>query len=71
MAKIIKNPKTIQIVEEDSVLKVSLHYGIGAEEYPDLVMRKGMVVSLTPQEQATAQQVMDWATNKMEEHEGI
>ena len=72
MGKVIKTPREVRIVEEDGVLKVSLHYGLCSIEYPDLLVRKGLSIeALTPREQAKVQEIMDWATGKMKEHEGI
>jgi len=72
MAKRIKNPKEVKIVEEDNQITVSLHYGVSCDEYPDLAIRKGLPIeSLTPQEQNKVDQIMTWATGKIEEHEGI
>jgi len=72
MAKRIRNPKEVSIVEENNEITVSLHYGVDCEEYPGLHIRKGLPIeSMSPAEQAVAQQVMDWATGKMKEHEGV
>lgn len=72
MAKRIKNPKEVKIVEDDGEVTVSLHYGLGCDEYPELEIRKGLPISsLTPEEQTKAEEIMAWGTNRIEEHEGI
>ena len=52
MAKIIKNPIELKLVFEHSdgtwQVDPSVHYGVSAEEYPELNQRKGMQVVLTP-----------------------
>jgi len=72
VAKKINNPKEVKIVEENGAITVSLHYGLGCDEYSELGIRKGLSIeTLTPPEQETAADIMAWATNKMKEHEGI
>ena len=72
MGRVIKNPKEIVIRSEEGITTVALHYGLSSEEYPDIEIRKGLVIpSLTPPEQTVVNQILMWATGKMNEHEGI
>lgn len=52
MGKIIKNPIELKLVFDHSdgnwVLDPSVHYGVGADEYPEFNHRKGMPVVLSP-----------------------
>ena len=52
MARIIKNPIEVKLIFEknngDWVLEPSVHYGVGATEYPEFNHRKGLPVELTP-----------------------
>jgi len=54
MAKRIKNPIELKLVfnQEDGnwELDPSVHYGVGADEYPQFNHRKGMPVELTQQQ---------------------
>lgn len=51
MAKVIKNPIELKLVfnHNDSIweLEPSVHYGVSAEEYPTLEVRKGLPIILT------------------------
>ena len=51
MAKVIKNPIEIKLVfsKEGNNWEIdpSVHYGVGATEYPEFNHRKGMAVVLT------------------------
>ena len=60
MAKIIKNPIEVRLLFEkiDGVwtLEPSVRYGVGAEEYLELEIRKNMTIVLTePQQEAVIQ----------------
>jgi len=52
MAKKIKNPIEIKLVFEHGEMTweidPSVHYGVGASEYPEFNHRKGMPIELTP-----------------------
>ena len=72
MAKVIKNPISVEITKNDSQRTVFINYGVGADEYPDIEMRRRMSVpTLTPQELAVVNQIITWATTKAAEQEGI
>ena len=60
MAKIIKNPIEVRLLFEkidgEWTIELSARYGVGAEEYPDLEIRKTMTIVLTePQQDAVIQ----------------
>ena len=60
MGKVIKNPILVELkFEADGGwhLTPSAHYGVGAEEYPDLTIRKGMPLVFTPVQEAAIIQV--------------
>ena len=46
MAKVIRNPIVVKIVQEDNVLTCSAYYGVSCEEYPDLEIRKPIPITL-------------------------
>ena len=72
MAKIIKNPVSVEITKDDSQRTVFINYGLGTDEYPDIEIRKRMAVpALTPQELVVVNQIITWATSKAAEQEGI
>ena len=72
MARIILNPIVVEITRRDGQNTVFLDYGLGADEYPDISMRKRMSVpTLTPQELVVVNQIVTWATAKAAEQEGI
>ena len=64
MAKITKNPILIQLEwthEGDTwTVNPSVHYVVGADEYPELDTRKGMPIVLTPTQET---QVKAFAKN--------
>lgn len=72
MGKIIKNPIVVEITRQDGQNIVFLDYGLGAEEYPDLEVRKRISIpSLTQQETTVVNQIVSWAITKASGYEGI
>ena len=75
MAKVIKNPILIQLeFTKDGTWGVnpSVHYGVGAEEYPEFDMRKGMPIVLTVgQETQIKNFVKAVVYPQIKAHEGI
>jgi len=75
MGKVIKNPIEVKLVFKADGgwhLIPSVHYGVGAEEYPDLSIRKGMPLVFTPaQETAIIQMAADIVYPQILTNEGI
>ena len=76
MAKLIKNPIELKLVfnHDDGAwhLDPSVHYGVGATDYPEFNMRKGMPIVLTPgQETAVIQMAANMIYPQILANEGI
>lgn len=68
MAKVIKNPVEIRLVKQNGEYDVSAHYGLSCGEYPELAIRKGIPITLSPQ---TLNDIDEEAMAQINAHEGI